>query len=110
VGGLGIERRRDEDGVSRPGGVDAFEGLVVLGDDEHLVSAAGAAYADEPVGEEGEVGPGDGREEDGAVARGGGEGSGLLERVGAPRGGWGARGGAPGKEEGGEEEDCEEAE
>lgn len=82
--------------MSRPGGVDAFEGLVVLGDDEHLVGAAGAADADEPIREEGEVRPGDGSEEDGAVARRGGKGGGLLERVGAPRGGRGTRGGAPG--------------
>jgi hypothetical protein len=73
--------------VPRPGGVDAFEGLVVLGDDEHLVGAADAANADEPVREEGEVGPENSREENCAAARGGGC---LLERVGPPRGGWGA--------------------
>ena len=35
-----------------PLGVDAVGCLVILGDDEHLVPAAGAADADEPVGEE----------------------------------------------------------
>jgi hypothetical protein len=33
-----------------------------------------------------------------------------LERVGPPRGGWSAHGGALGEEEGREEEECEEAE
>ena len=77
-----------------------------------MVGAAGAADADEPVGEEGEVGPRDRGEQHGAVARCGGEGRSLLERVGAPRGGGdrGGAGGAPGEEEGCEEEEREEGE
>lgn len=101
MSGLGVWRGGHEDGVAGPCGIDALEGLVVLGDDEHLVSAAGAADADEPVGEEGEVWPGDGSEDDGAVAGRGGEGGSILERVGAPRGGWrGVAGRPPGEEEG----------
>lgn len=109
---LGVGRRGHEDGVPRPRGIDAVESLVVLSDDEHLVGAARAADADEPIGEEGEVGPGDRGEKHGAVARGSGEGRGLLERVCAPRGdrGRGGAGGAPGEEEGGEEEEREEGE
>jgi hypothetical protein len=55
VGGMGIRCKWHEDGVPWPNGVDAVEGLIVLGDDEHLVSAAGAADTDELVTEEGEV-------------------------------------------------------
>jgi hypothetical protein len=41
--------------MPRPDSVDALEGLVVLGDDEHLVGAAGVADTDEPVTKQGEV-------------------------------------------------------
>jgi hypothetical protein len=55
VGSMGIRCKWHEDGVPWPNGVDAVEGLIVLGDDEHLVSAAGAADTDELVTKEGEV-------------------------------------------------------
>jgi hypothetical protein len=41
--------------VPWPDGVDVLEGLVVLGDDEHLAGEAVTVDADEPVREEGEV-------------------------------------------------------
>lgn len=110
MGGLGIGRGGHEDSVSWPGGIDAVEGLVVLGNDEHLIRAAGATDADEPIGEEGEVRSGDSGEEHGAVSRCGGEGGGLLEGVGAPRGRGRARCWAPGEEERSEEENRKEGE
>lgn len=109
--GLGVGGGGDENGVSRPCSIDALEGLIVLGDDKHLVSAASAAYADEPVGEEGEVGPGDGSEDDSAVPGRCGEGCSVLERVCSPRGGRRrVAGRPPGEEEGEEEEEREEGE
>lgn len=114
MGGLGIGRGGHEDGVSWPGGIDAVEGLVVLGDDEHLIRAAGATDADEPIGEEGEVRSGDSSEEHGAVSRCGSEGGGILEGVGTPRGRGRGRGRArcwaPGHEECNEQENRKEGE
>lgn len=110
MGGLGIGRGGHKDGVSWPGGIDAIEGLVVLGDDKHLIRTAGATDADEPIGEEGEVRSRDSSQEHCAVSRCGGEGGGLLEGVGAPRRRGRARCWAPGEEEGSEEENREEGE
>jgi hypothetical protein len=55
VASMGFKHGWHEDGVPWPDGVDVLEGLVVLGDDEHLAGEAVTVDADEPVREEGEV-------------------------------------------------------
>lgn len=88
---LGIGSGRDEDGVARPELIDLIERGVIFSNHKDLVLMLLPGDADEPVGEEREVGLADGADDDGPVP--GDERRRLGQRVVAPLGHGGLDGG-----------------